>query len=108
MRVRDPVEGTRLRYRPYLQAGADLTVPLDGRHDLSVWLHHLGRRFDSSIPTGDRWLDAVTTLDLVLARHWRSTTLLFALDNATGAHGEEVIGLDIPGRRLRLALQWDL
>jgi hypothetical protein len=73
-----------------------------------LWLHHLGRRFDSSIPTGDRWLAAVTTLDVVLRRHWQQTTLLLALDNAADARGEEVIGLEIPGRRLRLALQWDL
>jgi outer membrane cobalamin receptor len=108
MRVRDPLGDIRLRYRPYLQAGAELAFRLDDRHDLTLWLHHLGRRFDSSIPTGDRWLAAVTTLDLALRRHWQRTTLLLALDNATAAHGEEVIGLEVPGRRLRLALQWDM
>ncbi len=108
MRVRDPVGGVVLRYRPRLQAGADLTLPLGGQHELSLRLHHLGRRFDSSIPTGDRWLGATTTLDLALRRQWGPATLLLALDDATDARGEEVIGLDTPGRRLRLSLHWDL
>ncbi|MBB6066203.1 outer membrane cobalamin receptor [Pseudoxanthomonas broegbernensis] len=108
MRVRDPLDGIRLRHRPRLQAGAELAVPLDGRHELSLWLHHLGRRFDSSIPTGDRWLEPATTLDLALRRHWGRAIVLLALDNATDARDEEVIGLEAPGRRLRLSLQWDM
>ncbi|WP_202842349.1 TonB-dependent receptor plug domain-containing protein [Luteimonas saliphila] len=107
MRVRDPLGGVVLRYRPRLQAGADLTLPL-GQHELSLRLHHLGRRFDSSIPTGGRWLAAMTTFDLALRRQWGPATVLLALDDATDARGEEAIGLDTPGRRLRLALRWDL
>ncbi len=108
MRVRDPLGGVVLRHRPRLQAGADLTLPLAGQHELSLRLHHLSRRFDSSIPTGDRWLSPSTTLDVALRRQWRQATVLLALDDVTDARGEEVIGLDIPGRRLRLSLQWNL
>ncbi len=108
MRVRDPVGGVALRHRPRLQAGAELLLPLPSQSDLSLRLQHLSRRFDSSIPTGDRWLDAATTLDLALRRQWGPATLVLGLDDVTDARGEEVVGLEIPGRRLRLALQWDL
>ena len=106
--VRDPLGGVVLRHRPRLQAGADLTLPLAGQHELSLRLRHLSRRFDSAIPTGDRWLSPSTTLDVALRRQWGPTTVLLALDDVTDARGEEVIGLDIPGRRLRLSLQWNL
>lgn len=108
MRVRDPVGGIVLRHRPRLQAGAGLTVPLDGQAELSLRLQHLGRRFDSSIPTGDRWLSPATTLDVALRRQWGRATVLLALDDVGDARGEEVIGLEAQGRRLRLALQWGL
>src|SRR5690606_25237534 len=83
MRVRDPVGGVVLRHRPRLQAGLDLALPLGTQSGLSLRLHHLGRRFDSSIPTGDRWLSPATTLDLALRRQWAAATLLLALDDVT-------------------------
>ena len=108
MQVRDPPGDDRLRHRPRLQAGAGLVLPLDAWHELSLGLHHLGRRFDSAIPTGGRWLADATTLDLALHRRRGRTTLLLALDDVANARGEEVIGLQAPGRRLRLSWQWDL
>ncbi|WP_027073046.1 TonB-dependent receptor [Luteimonas sp. J29] len=107
MRVRDPAGGAILRHRPRLQAGADLLVPVGGA-ELSLRLQHLGRRFDSAIPTGDRWLDRATTLDVAIRRPVGPAMLLLSLDDATDSRGEEVIGLDTPGRRLRLSLQWSL
>ena len=106
MRVRDPLGDVVLRHRPRVQAGADLAVPLGARYELSLRLQHLGRRFDSSIPTGDRWLDATTTLDVTLRGRWGPATVLLALDDLGDARGEEVIGLDAQGRRLRLSLHW--
>lgn len=108
MRVRDPEGDVVLRHRPRLQAGADLSLPLAGDTELSLRLQHLGRRFDSSIPTGDRWLDPATTLDLALRRRWGPAAVLLALDDVADARGEEVIGLDAAGRRLRLSLHWSL
>ena len=69
-------------------------------------VRHLGRRFDSSIPTGDRWLGASTVLDLALMQRWGPVQYVLALDNATDARAEESIGSEMPGRRLRLSLQW--
>lgn len=108
MRVRDPDGGVPLRHRPKLQAAAQLGIPVGERRELSVLLRHLGRRFDSSIPTGDRWLSASTTLDLVLRQQIGALQLLLALDNAGDARGEETVGLPLPGRRLRLSLDWRL
>jgi outer membrane cobalamin receptor len=106
MRVRDPQGGVELRHRPRVQFGAQLAVPIGERRELSLMLRHLGRRFDSSIPTGDRWLRATTTLDLGLRQQWGPAQLLLAVDNLADARGEEVIGIDTPGRRVRLSLQW--
>lgn len=108
MRVRDPVGDIVLRHRPRLQVGTDLALPLGQQSELSLRLHYLARRFDSSIPTGDRWLASATTLDLSLRQRWGPATLLVMLDDVTDTRGEEVIGLDTPGRRLRLSLHWEL
>lgn len=108
MRVRDPDGGVELRHRPRVQFGAQLAVPLGERRELSLMLRHLGRRFDSSIPTGDRWLRATTTLDLGLRQRWGPVQWLLSVDNLADARGEEVIGIDTPGRRVRLSLQWDM
>ncbi len=106
MRVRDPDGGATLRHRPRLQAGAQLGLPIGEGRELSLMVRHLGRRFDSSIPTGDRWLRASTVLDLALRQRWGPVQYVLALDNATDARAEESIGSEMPGRRLRLSLQW--
>jgi iron complex outermembrane receptor protein/vitamin B12 transporter len=81
-------------------------MPLGPRRELSLLLHHLGRRFDSSIPTGDRRLAAATTLDLVLRQQVGAVQLLFAIDNVGNTRSEETIGTPLPARRLRLSLHW--
>jgi vitamin B12 transporter len=106
MRVRDADGGATLRHRPRLQAGAQLGLPIGEGRELSLMVRHLGRRFDSSIPTGDRWLGASTVLDLALRQRWGPVQYVLALDNATDARAEESIGSEMPGRRLRLSLQW--
>ncbi len=106
MRVRDPIGDTTLRHRPRMQWAATGQWPLGGRRDLTATLRHLGRRFDSSIPTGDRWLASMTVLDLSLRQPLGPVDLTFALDNALDHDAQEVIGSELGGRRLRLALQW--
>ncbi|WP_395792685.1 TonB-dependent receptor plug domain-containing protein [Aquimonas sp.] len=106
MRVRNPADGSALRYRPRLQAGAGLRIPLRAERELILGLRHLGRRFDSSIPTGDRWLDASTLVDVGLRQQLGAFELLLAVDNLANAREEEAIGVLMPGRRLRLSLQW--
>jgi vitamin B12 transporter len=106
MRVRDPDGGATLRQRPRLQTGVQLGLPIGEGRELSLMVRHLGRRFDSSIPTGDRWLGASTVLDLALRQRWGPVQYVLALDNAANARAEDSIGSDMPGRRLRLSLQW--
>ncbi len=111
MRVRDPIGrdsigASTLRHRPRMQWAATGQWPLGGRRDLTATLRHLGRRFDSSIPTGDRWLAPMTVLDLSLRQPLGPVDLTLALDNAFDSDAEEAIGSEIGGRRLRLALQW--
>lgn len=106
MRVHDPDGGASLRYRPRLQAGAQLGMPLGEGRELSLSARHLGRRFDSSIPTSDRWLSASTLLDLSLRQQWGPVEWVLGVDNIGNARGEESIGSEWPGRRLRLSMQW--
>lgn len=107
-RVRDAADEVTLRYRPRLQWSAQLQLPAGTQRDLSLALRHLGRRFDSSIPTGDRWLSPVTTLDLSLIQRVGATQLVLALDNALDRRQDETIGTPVGGRRLRFSLLWAL
>lgn len=99
-------DGVVLRHRPQLQWNAGLDVPLPRAFALSLQANHLGRRFDSAIPTGDRWLPAITTLDAALRRTFGAVTVLAGVDNVFDTDREESIGTPWPGRRLRLSLTW--
>ena len=99
-------DGVVLRHRSQLQWNAGLDLPLPRAFALSLQAHHLGRRFDSAIPTGDRWLPAVTTLDAALRRAFGAITVLAGVDNVFDSDREESIGTPWPGRRLRLSLTW--
>lgn len=106
MRVRTGNDTAPLRYRPRLQAGLGLRIPLNAERELMLGARHLGRRFDSSIPTGDRWLSASTLFDVGLRQRLGAVDMVLAVDNLGNARDEEAIGVRVPGRRLRLALQW--
>ncbi|MBP6749964.1 MAG: TonB-dependent receptor [Xanthomonadaceae bacterium] len=106
MRVRDPVGGIELRHRPRLQLAASGAWPIGGGRELGASLRHLGRRFDSSIPTGDRWLAAATTLDFSLLQTLGPMDLRFAVDDALDRDVEETLGSRTGGRRLRVSMQW--
>lgn len=108
MQLRERPDEAPLRHRPRLQASAGLVLPLDPRHQLSLGLRHLGRRYDSAIPTGGRWLAGATALDLALRRQWGRGSILLALDDVANARAGEVIGLETHGRRLRLSWEWSL
>lgn len=99
-------DGVTLRFRPQLQWNAGLDVPLPRAFALSLQANHLGRRFDSSIPTGDRWLPAVTTLDAALRREFGAVAAVAGIDNVFDTAREQSIGTPWPERRLRLSLTW--
>ena len=108
MRVRDPDGATELRHRPKIQFGAQFDVPLGHGRDLALLVRHVGRRFDSSIATGDLWLQPATRVDLSLRQTIGPARLILGLDNLGDARDEETIGTPMPGTRVRLFLEWDL
>lgn len=97
-----------LRHRPRLQAAVSGQWPLAERRALHAGLRYLGRRFDSSIPTGDRWLAPAAVLDVGFRQSFGAADLMLALDNVFDRRVEETIGSESGGRRLRLSLQWRL
>jgi vitamin B12 transporter len=108
MRVRDPFGEVTLRHRPRLQGAAQLQIPITGEREFSVTARHVGRRFDSSIATGDRWLDAATMLDMSMRQSLGPLQFSLTLENAFDTGAEETIGTPTPGRRLQLSLDWPL
>jgi vitamin B12 transporter len=108
MRVRDPDGTATLRHRPHAQWSAQLSVPWGQRRDFTLLARHTGRRLDSSIPTGDQWLGAVTTVDVSARMPVGSALATLAIDNLANTHRAETIGTPVPSRRLRIALNWSL
>ncbi|WP_158290098.1 TonB-dependent siderophore receptor [Ramlibacter sp. WS9] len=108
MRVRDPEGITELRHRPHAQWSAQLNVPWGPRRDFTVLAKHVGRRLDSSIPTGDQQLAAVNTVDISARMPVGAAIATLAVDNLANSRSAETIGTPTPSRRLRLALNWSL
>lgn len=108
MKVTAPEGGEPLRHRPRHQwlIGVE-SEPAPGWR-FAGDLNHIGRRFDSSIPTGGRWLAAYNEVRLSLTRRGPRWDVYGAIDNAFGSTGEEVIGTRIGGRRLRVGLRYEL
>ncbi|MCW5649464.1 MAG: TonB-dependent receptor [Ramlibacter sp.] len=108
MKVRDPSGGAALRQRPRSQWSARFSLPWGSRREFTLMARHIGRRLDSSIPTGDQELPAMNTLDVVARMPWGAAMATLAIDNLAGSRGAESIGTPQPARRLRLALKWSL
>jgi vitamin B12 transporter len=108
MKVTAPEGGEPLRHRPRHQwlLGVE-SEPVPGWR-FAGDLTHIGRRFDSSIPTGGSWLAAYNEVRLSLTRRGPRWDVYGAIDNAFGSRGEEVIGTQIGGRRLRVGFRYQL
>ena len=106
MKVTQPTGADPLRYRPRHQWLLGFEAqPIPG------WLvagdlTHIGHRFDSSIPTGGRWLDGHREVRLSLTRRVGGWDVYAAIDNLLASKAEEVIGTPIGGRRLRAGLRY--
>jgi vitamin B12 transporter len=108
MKVTEPEAGEPLRHRPRHQWSVGLeSQPVPG-WQFAGDITHIGHRFDSSIPTGGRWLDAYNEVRLSLTRRGPRWDVYGAIDNAFGSKGEEVIGSPIGGRRLRVGFRYEL
>lgn len=106
MQVKDPIDGIELRQRPNWIWTVNTSFQVSDRSELSATLRHVGKRFDSAIPTGDRWLKSGQLLDLSWRQNLGPVDLRVTLDNALGERFEEAIGSEIDDRRLWLSLQW--
>jgi vitamin B12 transporter len=62
----------------------------------------VGQTFDSSIPTGGRYLAPYTVVDAALTHARERRRAQLALDNVFNRDYEQFIGFPSPGRRLRL------
>jgi iron complex outermembrane receptor protein/vitamin B12 transporter len=94
----------RLRSRPKWRGGVD--VDWRPRPDLTFFagLLYVGKVFDSSVPTGDRWLDDYVRVDI--AATWRplsNLALTLAVDNLLDAKYDEAVGFRAAGVRPRLS-----
>jgi vitamin B12 transporter len=108
MKVSEPEGGEPLRHRPRHQWLIGLeSQPVPG-WQFAGDLTHIGHRFDSSIPTGGRWLHAYNEVRLSLTRRGPRWDIYGAIDNAFGSRGEEVIGSPIGGRRVRVGFRYQL
>lgn len=111
MEVSGPPTAPPLRFRPRWQGGARLALPIAAGTDLQLSARYLGRRFDSSIATGDRWLGGYAWLNATVVTTVRNAAvkdlrLSFALDNVLDRRAEEVIGSPIGARRIRIGVHW--
>lgn len=100
-----------LRFRPRLQGGTRLSIPVGDQMSLHVSARYIGRRFDSSIPTADRWLGGYTQVNAnavtAINNRWvKDLRLTLAVDNLLDRHAEESIGNLIGSRRIRVGVQW--
>ena len=106
-RVTDPDGVTTLRARPRLQVGGQIMIPFSEQGQAALLAHYVGRRLDSAIPTGDRWLPGYTMINFVASRHvMKGLRATLALDNVLNRRVDETIGTPLGGRRLRIALSW--
>ncbi len=106
--IRDPLGGPPLRQRAKQQASARLSRHFTKGWDGQLQLKYVGSRYDSSIPTGNIWLPAYTTLDATLNINVEKFRIVFALDNLLNKRFDETIGTAATSRRVRLGIQWQM
>ena len=100
------IEGSeeRLRNRPEWSGGANLSLALRNNLALSIGVIHTGKVFDSSIPTGDLFLDDYTRVDISSTwRVFKNLTLSLSVENALDVDYEETIGFPSEGITSRLS-----
>jgi vitamin B12 transporter len=95
-----------LRHRPDRQWSLGVEVRPRNQWQVGAAIVHVGERWDSSIPTGGRWLDEITDVQLSIARRLRQWELYAVVDNAFDTDAEETIGTPLGDRRLRVGVRF--
>jgi len=95
-----------LRQRPDWRGSLSMRwMPTDRWLVDAAWLY-VGETFDSSIPTGDMFLDGYNRLDAtVTLKYSEKLNLLLSVDNLLDEDYEEAIGFPSPGIRARLGVR---
>ena len=96
-----------LRQRPDWRAGLMLSwVPTTSWGVDASWLY-AGETFDSSIPTGDMFLDSYNRLDVTATYHHTDTLhAVFSVTNVFDENYYEAIGFPAQSTRARLGLRY--
>jgi len=105
MNVRNPTSSEPLRHRPNAQLAASLDWDASAAWRWTVSAVYVGRRFDSSIPTGGVWLPAFTDLQLTATRTLGRWQFYGVIDNVRGTHADEVVGTPMGVRRVRVGVR---
>ena len=98
--LRADIKGTSedLRNRPKWRGGFTVRWRPLPALDMHLQTLFVGKVLDSSIPTGDRLLDAYALVDLALtwtvSKHWQ---VFLAVDNLFDARYEKFVGFPAPG-----------
>ena len=96
-----------LRNRPRFKIGLSATIKLSEELLLDILNSRVGSRKDSSVPTGTVELDAYLRSDIGL--RWNFHKQFWAqlvLENLWDEAYQPVVGMPVPGRRLRVGLRW--
>ena len=98
---------TPSRQRPDWRGGVAMQwSPSDTWLIDASWLS-IGETFDTSIPTGDMYLDSYNRVDITTTyRPSDSFNILFSIDNLFDEDYQQAIGFPSPGSRARLALRY--
>lgn len=98
---------TPLRHRPDWRGSLAIRwSPSDTWLVDASWLS-VGETFDSSIPTGDMFLDAYNRVDVTVNfRPMKDLHLLLSVDNLFDKDYAEAIGFPSPGARIRLGIRY--
>jgi outer membrane cobalamin receptor len=95
-----------LRQRPDWRGGVSMRwSPAEAWLIDASWLS-IGETFDSSIPTGDMYLDGYNRIDATLTyRGFDRLNVLLSVDNVLDEDYEQAIGFPSPGARARLGVR---
>jgi outer membrane cobalamin receptor len=98
-----------IRQRPDWRGGMTVRWAPSDRWLLDASWLNVGKTFDSSIPTGDRYLDGYNRVDVTATfKPTDKTSVLLSIDNLFDAGYAEAIGFPSPGTRARLGIRLGL
>ncbi len=96
-----------LRHRPQWRGSVSAKWQANEKTFIYVAGAYVDRRLDSSIPTGDKRLEAFFQSDLRLKYEVNdSVEVWLSVDNLFDDNYEEAVGFPNPGRQARIALGW--